>query len=472
MEYTDVFREKEEEAMSLRESKVSLRKARASNTGNTSAGTFNGLDLVYIEEPLYSTVHCVGESYEDDAWIRRSCEFRNFCFDVQQQDFVLFRSPRETALHEAIHDTGHESFLDVSTSIMNNMSVSIGGVNPKWTMREHGVPRLEWFPKIVDHELKGGYYELPSDIVWIPFHSLAGFNPGHLVWDDFLAAYTLLSMFQLLENKQHLLMRYTMDPGLWASCDVTDDKRLACKAMFAKFLPLMGIDPDTFSTNQDFSLVAKTRIPQSNYVCSRHGLAGLGLLTDHGTKLHGWDRKDYKTTHNHGRGAMLYNFRNFLVENMGIKAKPVDAPYKITFSLNSSSRKTRNLPMNKQMNAVKKAFKGIAEVQSYTMSDLSIQEQVRIAAESAIYITACGGGAVTATFLPKGSSLIIYFDEVGGTERNRRAKLPARLDWDMFNNAVYMRTHWLPMRTMNGANDIRALVELIRHELEIKLNEE
>jgi hypothetical protein len=77
-------------------------------------------------------------------------------------------------------------------------------------------------------------------------------------------------------------------------------------------------------------------------------------------------------------------------------------------------------------------------------------------------------GAVTATFLPKGASLIIYFVEDGGIHRGRRDfSTPARLDWDIFNNMGYIRVHWLPLQTMNTRSDLSALVQLIDHELHL-----
>ncbi len=77
-------------------------------------------------------------------------------------------------------------------------------------------------------------------------------------------------------------------------------------------------------------------------------------------------------------------------------------------------------------------------------------------------------GAVTATFLPKGASLIIYFVEDGGMHRGRRDfSTPARLDWDIFNNMGYIRVHWLPLQTMNTRSDLSALVQLIDHEIHL-----
>ena len=142
------------------------------------------------------------------------------------------------------------------------------------------------------------YYELPEHIVLIPFHSLNGANPGHFVWDDLLPVYTLLNMFQLLDVDENnvyehevLMLRYVLEGrGLWASCDLREEKVTACRHIMNKFLPLFtGQDyPYQFSTTQDFDF--KPDYPgQTNLVCSRTGVAGIGSLTDHGLlKAHGW----------------------------------------------------------------------------------------------------------------------------------------------------------------------------------------
>jgi len=76
-------------------------------------------------------------------------------------------------------------------------------------------------------------------------------------------------------------------------------------------------------------------------------------------------------------------------------------------------------------------------------------------------------GAVTGMFMPRGSSLIVYYDETGSLIRNRNTKEPAMLDWDILNSMSYLRTHWMPTQTMGTPGDNLALLHLIQHELDI-----
>ena len=77
------------------------------------------------------------------------------------------------------------------------------------------------------------------------------------------------------------------------------------------------------------------------------------------------------------------------------------------------------------------------EIIQKTMSDLSLVQQAELVSSTAIFVTVCGGGAVSATFLPKGASLFVFFHD---EEKNGR---PVRLDWDYFNHLGYVRTHWI-----------------------------
>lgn len=442
-------------------------------------GTFNGGPVYLQTKPLSairSSAHCVGETYQrKSAWKRRSCRFEFLCYNSTSSDFVVFESPDDRALARLLLQ---REFMHVSTSLhRNNASnaVSIGGINPKWG--KEGIRRLKWFPNIVPLRQKDHsqltYYELPESTVLLPFHSLNGANPGHLVWDDFLPIYTLLKMFRLEDSVDLLPMRYVLqdgERGLWASCDSRKDKREECRHMMQKFGPLLvGLDSIyNFTTTVDAALVEN--VPgRAHLVCAKTGLAGLGPLTDHGlSKGHGWEEVDYRTVHNSGRGGALYDFRNFMLQNIQIdpETAALEKPYRIVFSQKSSDIKVRSMDFERQIALVKAHFPD-ASVENYIFKEMPIQEQLNIATNTAIYITLCGGGAVTAMFLPAGASVILYYAEDGGIFNGRLNNKPATLDWDLFNAMSHLRVHWMPRHSMKSATDEQALVELIRHELKL-----
>jgi hypothetical protein len=106
-----------------------------------------------------------------------------------------------------------------------------------------------------------------------------------------------------------------------------------------------------------------------------------------------------------------------------------------------------------------------AVVETYTFKEFSLREQVNIASEAAIFVTACGGGAVTGTFVQRGSSIFIYYKHNGGVKGNKHSEKPARLDWDIFNNIGYARVHWMRKDTIKKPEDEDAFVQLIKNEL-------
>jgi hypothetical protein len=246
---------------------------------------------------------------------------------------------------------------------------------------------------------------------------------------------------------------------------------------------------------------------KSRYVCAKQGLAGLGALTDHGTlKLHGWTPEDYGITHNHGRGGNFWSFRNFMMRNLGLPATPTttttvteatkawnEPPFNVIFAMSSTESSSRNVNFDPYMYRVKQMFPSnmslynstasslffptttttettttipAVNVQGYKFQDYSLKNQIEIVSQSAIYVTACGGGTVTAIFLPRGASLIIFYLEDGGIASNRNTNEPARLDWDMWNNINYIRVHWIPVGTSFLRNDQQAFLRLMLHELQ------
>ena len=448
-------------------------------------GFFNNERVYYRKHVDHSSVHCVGETHArmlknvDDSWQYRSCKFQNLCFDVAKKEYVLFQSPAGQTLLNML-ERSQQGNISVSTLMSQNTEVSLGGINAKWGS---GKDRLKWFPRIISpssDEYRGrGYYALSDDIVLIPHHQLNGMNPGHLVWDDFLPIFNLLRMFYGSAMKQRpLLIRTVLDPPLWATCDTMEWRKEVCAKVVPKFLPLMAISGETYFTTGESFLNVTHGLQKSDLICGANGAAGMGALTDHGpTKLHGWQKDDYDEIFNHGRGPLLLEFRNYMLQNIGIPWEtPMvnkDAKFRITFATNSS--RFRVTDFQTHVDALNQSvLSDEIEIHRYKMSDLSLKDQVSIASNSAIYITAAGGGAVTGMFLPEGASLIVFYAVDGGRIRNKPTGLPALLDFDILNNLSYIRVHWIPMPTEFDKSigefvfsplELETFVELVKHEL-------
>lgn len=325
--------------------------------------------------PLTSTIHCVGDTFTDKAWVHRSCEFTNICFDRTEKDFVLFKPDN---MEVPVHQDGG----DISSSSSYDLSLSLGGVNPRWNFEKETTPHMRWFPRISESPLLENY-----DRVDAPFET---------------------------------------------------------KTLHEELMPAT-----------------------SNFLCFDRAVAGLGMLTDHGSKLHGWKKKDYEVSQNVGRGRIMWDFRNYMMENFGLDytTRPKSKPRIITVSTYSSQDGKRSLSFKKQIEMLRGMFdEEAAIVKVVQFSTMTSEEQIKLATESSIMLTAVGGGSVTSMFLPKGASLMLFYTKIPSQPSNL---IPARLDWDYFNNAAYLRTHWFPIEGMDQTKSLTELGKLIRHELEI-----
>lgn len=288
-------------------------------------------------------------------------------------------------------------------------------------------------------------------------------NVGHLLWDSLLPIYSLVSIFGLSESKP-LVLRYILTGRpLPYTCE--DKFAEKCKENFEKLLPLIGVSSTEFSSTLDpvLDLIHEAK---SKYVCSSHGAAGIGYLTDHGIMAHGKFVSDYRGTHNYGRGPIILGFRNFMLRNMGLELPSrVSAvfPIRITFSLHSSGRDHRNLDFASQISALGALSDPRIIVGSHQFSELSMEEEIEIVAQSSILITACGGGAVSSMFLPRGASLIMYYAD------KKEGVANAKLDFDFLNNMGYVRTHWLSTKNMNKQTSLESFIRLVLHEIEVIL---
>jgi hypothetical protein len=371
---------------------------------------------------------------------------------------------------------------------LSSLPLAVGGINPRWQGKEfnQGIEKVKWAPKVLG-ELPTKYYMLEDDVVLVPFHSFAGHNVGHLLWDDFLPIYTLLQIFGFLEKDdasssydyRPLLIRLDTLPTLYASCEIRRNKKSGCAQNFHKFLPLMGIDPNTFTTLKEVQLTTNnnnknpdTSIP----ICARHAVAGLGMLTDHGLKDHGWEPLATDAVHNVGKGPQLYQFRNFMIRNMGLPVVPPSLvqqqQFHILLNAHSSRDAERDFGLEEQHRVLTAAFP-TTRVSVVKLSDYTLQEQVELVSQRTnIFVSTCGGGSMTAFFLPRGASLILYYAEKSGFNFDKFALTggPAILDWDLFNNVGYLRVHWLPIGTMNTQEGLEALMYLIRHEMDVALH--
>jgi hypothetical protein len=242
----------------------------------TGDALVNNIDVYFkTGPPPPSDYHCIQRDFSSDpilqanySWMFTSCHFQNLCLDTATHEFVFVKEHPEDDDPPAL---------------------ALGSINPRWSGRGHtkGFHKVKWLPRTINPtELTRGYYQLPNNVIMLPFHSMAAHNVGHLLWDDFYPLYTLLDLFGFASKEcQHWLLRWMAQEQLYATCEMQKKKSRQCQENFQRFLPLLGVDPDTFSTVKKVQLQGSPI--KSTFVCSKHAVAGIGMLSDHGLRDHG-----------------------------------------------------------------------------------------------------------------------------------------------------------------------------------------
>ena len=264
-----------------------------------SSGTFQQVPVVYVNEfPLDSAVHCIGGSFgehNDQDWLTRSCEFRNICFDFDEQEFVLFPSTEEQELMELLKGN---PLVSVSTVSSSAFQVALGAVEPPNPRHPDDRMRIEtqeknlkWFPRVLNEKDTKGYYELPESHILVPFQESYPLTTDSLVNKDYLSLFTLLYEFGF-ESKKPVFVRHGKTVP---ACDKD------CEGMLKDDLNVVESTP----------VLSGTEHRASSLVCAKYGVAGLGLLMTGTSPVRDKDGS-WMYTNTVGRHATKRAFQNYL----------------------------------------------------------------------------------------------------------------------------------------------------------------
>jgi hypothetical protein len=245
--------------------------------------SFGGVSIVYRQGSRLpaSSVHCIGENFEADAWKYRSCWYQNFCYDRQDKEFVYLHSSREATLMKSYQQNANIKFITVSTMVNNNSAVSLGQINQQTTTPER-IQALQWIPKVKRHSdySATSFYELASNAVWVPFASYDGV-------DIYFTLYTILSLFGLIEAGIRLMFM-----------ELSTSSELACSSehcfgIHKPSLPLFG-SLESWGSEFDGSFLKQQHT--ARLVCAKRAVAGIGMIADSGLN----PLEMISSTHHHG----------------------------------------------------------------------------------------------------------------------------------------------------------------------------
>jgi hypothetical protein len=407
-------------------------------------GTPTGQHVRFAEEftlqsglSLQSNAHCIGTDFTDTAWKKRSCTFRNLCFDP---------AALERERDKGADGDVSKSFVFFKSASMKfqapdtELSLSMGALNVKWGPTHSSV---RWDPEIREAPYDGPVLMASNASLWMPYHSMCAFNPGHLMWDEFYPWYLLQHTFSMEHLRLRPLRIALTHEALWATCDWRKEKKggeksalwKVCPALYNRFLPSTGI-PDYNAlptTDTLFSSIKGTEDVPNPLVCFPHSAMGMGMMSDHCLKEHGHTTKSYKSSCNHARGRSVWEFRNAIMRNFGLDPDndPALNPTenKIVISSKSSRDFGRNFGFEPLHKKIAERFPHVP-LELVHFSDHSAEDQLRIASSASVIISAVGGGTVTSMFLPRGAALLLTYPS------------GKRLDFDMWVNAAWLRVQW------------------------------
>ncbi|KAG7360432.1 DUF563 domain containing protein [Nitzschia inconspicua] len=411
-----------------------------------SGMSFFGFD-VYPDSArsLSSDVHCIGENWQWDSQNYRSCRHELLCFNASSQGFVAPEG--DEAAHNLLRPHDLLSTDTFGKSVMRGENVRLGNGQP-------------WLPtRTLSND--DNVYMLPNDVVLIPIKAnLVNMNnPGHLLWDIWLPIFNLI---QLYGNEYGKILLGLDHEGSQCPEMGEDSSGLCLGNLGLKYLPLVGAT--VFSTHTASASVSSNNaaIPENCVVCASTGLAGIGMLTDHGFKTHGQQLDDYKVVWNDGRGPLFWDFRGFVLNNVGISPH-VPPPFKVTFSIHSSNNPSRRRDFFKQIKMVKSVIPS-ASVATVELATMTMPEQLKEVLETKVFVSVIGGSTSTAMFLQRNACLILFYNDMDDFASGTQA-MPTMMDFDFWNNASYLQVHWLPISTMDSDKDLGLLASMIQEQL-------
>ncbi|KAG7337007.1 hypothetical protein IV203_003354 [Nitzschia inconspicua] len=479
-----------------------LQPLRSTPTPLQPSGHFNGYavffhDLTkntsYHSRP-YTSLHCVGENYQGgDAWMQRSCHFRFLCFNVSSREFEVYLRPVDNSLQEMVtlpKDNHHPLLMDMTSSVLHDPSatastifledgtsvnsVSLGGIRPEWIPFSNDKHPLKWFPRVVNSVPPDKYYALEEHVIFTPFQSTGAWDPSRLLWDDFFPIFNLLHMFQLAEvngddlyrepryKQQPLLMRMVSEESaLPGACDDENfGKNQQCVETMNTFRQLIGHSKNELShistqLEATLRLFDEEAAPESNLVCAKNGVAGMGPLTSRGVRNLVQGRQTTKSGNNLGRGGLFWRFRNYCLYNMGISNREAEAvqtkPSIITMIRTSESN------VDKYVNAVKARFStnSMVQIENVDTDQAIISDMINTVSRTRILVSTMSEATLLALFLPKGAHIVILRSSNNNDDDENVVKE------DLLMNLSHLVFHRLSIKDVDNAAEAAYLVDVL-----------
>ncbi len=398
---------------------------------------------------LHSSHSCYGRDYTPNNWQRATCMYNDVC--VHQPGpgenhtfYYIVRTDFEKDHIADVVSQKHlgDSHLDVSLAPMGQ-----GHDNQKFQPRI--VTEAE-FKSIVGPDERAMYFS-NIHLLYISYNAE---NFGHFLSDELFPAYSILESFDELDYNVQFV-RVQVDPPLQFSCDYQranwgEEQWLKCQYRYLQMMPLMSRNP-VYTLRNYTRLVAKSRT-----VCFKKLAAGMGMHADHCEDGIGHGRAhDRRHDCNQGRQNTLYNYRRYVMGNIGLASTQPSANSVVIWDRNKKDYK-----------AERKIY-GLPELKTRIQDELGlpvllyeswhakpIKYQIKKLSEATVFITGPGSGSFISWFLPRGSTQIRLYPTKG----------IYMLEWFIFNYMSHMHTEHVDASGGQFDQDaVMALVQMAVH---------
>jgi hypothetical protein len=372
----------------------------------------------------YSSFRCVESPYgKFDSFTSRTCLFHNLYYHGGSKSFHYFASLPESR--------GSVSSIEERIAVVSGFLHKEAGPNKI----NAAMQNTKWLPKVHTNETlptSVASIEVPTNPIFLLFKLSYSFNFGHYMFDDALSLFTMLDFFGYMEGSRQ--QSYQMIPLPVTGGDPfwrCQTRWHQCNKMLRKVMPaILGIafqNETTLLTTDNLGRVLDTNDDNSSeWLLLPTVIVGTGRVANFGCS-------GDCTIH---RTSALPRFRRWMLQNLfgpvngNYRADQAATTGKITVSLPIGNSHDWIQTFDEIVPALREKF-GSDNVHVYDMATLTIQEQADVVSQSQVLLSNAGGGSASSLFLPRGSTLLLYYKE--GTQ----------FDHELYSSLGYFQTNWL-----------------------------
>ena len=375
----------------------------SSNSPDYVSILFGGQTLELSDEPPISSVHCLGETFNETRTntpgaLYRSCRYYNLCYHMNDKRLVLFPSQQHWKLVSRRHRNIYLS--TVSQAVMTSAVVQATPDQTPMAM-----------PQYRNHSQDNKYYYAKDDdVVWIPIEPA---SCESVLWDVYLPIYTLLEMFDF-QNKPWRLF-------------VLGETTACTREQLEEYFDFMGLSKSNIEYVSNDLRLSNDR--NQEFLCWQRSVMGMGAYADHQVirpteNLTVRQRRHIPPNHMR-REATLRSFRHHCLGKLNVTPQRAK-PYIVTYSpLVSKDWVSSSIP----------------GTQNEILAPLSsLRQQMQVTSKTSILILTSDEDKTAAFFLPEGATLILIGE--------------AQEDWDLWSNNSLLRVHLV-------TNDIKQVIEYL-----------